>query len=33
MANVSQILKAYDNNRDENAAVGNGSEPVRTPDE
>ena len=30
MANVSQILKAYGNNIDENGAIGNGDEPVRT---
>ena len=31
MANVSQRWKAYGNNRDENGAMGNGREPVRTP--
>ena len=30
MANVSQILKAYGNNRDENGTVGNGGDHVRT---
>ena len=30
MANVSQGLKAYGNNRDENGAMGIGREPVRT---
>ena len=29
-ANVSQRLKAYGNNRDDNGAMGNGGEPVRT---
>ena len=33
VANVSQRLKAYGNNRDENGAMGSGSEPVRTPEE
>ena len=33
MANVSQTWKAYGNNRDENGAMGNGGEPVRTPEE
>ena len=32
MANVSQGRKAYGNNRDENGAMGNGREPVRTPE-
>ena len=30
MANVSQRWKSYGNNRDENGAIGNGGEPVRT---
>ena len=29
MTNVSQRLKAYGNNRDENGAMGNSGEPVR----
>ena len=33
MANVSQGRKAYGNNRDENGAMGNGREPVRTPEQ
>ena len=33
MANVNQRLKACGNYRDENGAMGNGSEPVRTPEE
>ena len=33
MANGSQRWKAYGNYRDENGAMGNGSEPVRTPEE
>ena len=32
MANVSQRWKVYGNNRDENGAMGNGSEPIRTPE-
>ena len=32
MANVSKRLKAYGNDRDENGAMGNGGEPVRTPE-
>ena len=32
MANVSQRQNAYGNNRDENGAMGSGSEPVRTPE-
>ena len=32
MANVSQGRKAYVNNIDENGAMGNGREPVRTPE-
>ena len=30
IANVSQRLKVYGNNRDENGAMGNGGEAVRT---
>ena len=33
MANVSQIIKPYGNNRDENGAMGNAGEPVRTQEE
>ena len=32
MANVSQRRNAHGNNRDENGAMGNGGEPVRTPE-
>ena len=32
MTNVSQRWKAYGNNRDENGAMGNGGEPVETPE-
>ena len=33
MANVSQRLKAYCNNRDDNGAMGNWGGPIRTPED